>query len=175
MFKKAGYERKDSSIFQILNLGMMLRAFYAVQEASYERGSDYRAFLKKGRNKIKKIKFKQSLIGKGKTFYIEEEFDTYSKGLLNAYFWDFYEALTYALLRLIDAPRDYSMIVNACKDTIEQEAKVMSERLTTYLRRVVCRKNEEADEFKYQQMVREPFEMKNIQKLIAKHVLGIKL
>jgi hypothetical protein len=172
MFKKAGIERKDSSIFQIVNLGMMLRAFYAVQEASYEKGTDYRAFLKKGRNSLKKIKFKQTLVGKGKNFYLEEEFDTYSSRLLNTYFWDFYEALTYVLLRLIDVSSDYSLIVNACRDTIDRGAKAMSERLTAYLRRVVCKKTEDPEDIKYHQLVREPFEMKSIQRIISKYVLG---
>ena len=172
MFKKAGIERKDSSIFQIVNLGMMLRAFYAVQEASYERGADYRAFLKKGRQKLKKIKFKQSLTGSGKNFYIEEEFDNYTANLLNAFFWDFYEALSYTLLRLIDVARDYKLLLNACQETIDKDAKTMSESLTTYLRRVVFKKNEEPDDIKYYQLVREPFEMKSIQRLLTKHVLG---
>lgn len=172
MFKKAGIDRKDSSIFQIVNLGMMLRAFYAVQEASYERGSDYRAFLKKGRQKLKKIKFKQSLTGRGKNFYMEEEFDNYTANLLNAYFWDFYEALSYTLLRLIDVARDYKLLLNACQETIDKDAKTMSESLTTYLRRVVFKKNEEPDDIKYYQLVREPFEMKSIQRLLTKHVLG---
>lgn len=172
MFKKAGIDRKDSSIFQIVNLAMMLRAFYAVQEASYERGNDYRKFLKKGRTKLKKIKFKQSLTGRGKSFYMEEEFDTYTTNLLNAYFWDFYEALTYTLLRLIDVTRDYKLIVSACKETIDKDAKTMSESLTTYLRRVVFKKNEEPDDFRYYQLVREPFEMKSIQRLLSKQVLG---
>lgn len=172
MFKKAGYDRKDSNIFQIVNLGMMLRAFYAVQEASYEKGTDYRVFLKKGRKKVKKIKFKQSLTGSGRNFYIEEDFDTYSNRLLNTYFWDFYEALSYTLIRLIDVTADYTLIVNACRETIKRDSKTLSERLTTYLRRVVSKKSEDADEMKYNQLVREPFEMKSIQRLIFKHVLG---
>lgn len=172
MFKKAGIDRKDSSIFQIVNLGMMLRAFYAVQEASYERGTDYRVFLKKRRQKLKKIKFKQSLTGSGKNFYMEEEFDNYTANLLNAYFWDFYEALSYTLLRLIDVVRDYKLIINSCKETIERDAKTISESLTTYLRRVVSPKNEETDNNKYYQLIREPFEMKSIQRLLTKQVLG---
>jgi hypothetical protein len=172
LLKKAGIDRKDANIFQLVNLAMMLRGFYAIHVVSYDRNSDYRTFLKTISKNIRKIKFRANDVTLGYPGLQNVEFTAYSRNLINAHFKDFFENICYALLRMIDFEDDYLLIVRACRDTMEQKAKMMSESLVTYMKRVVYRKSEEQDKIRYRQLSTEPFEMKSIQRLITKHVLS---
>jgi hypothetical protein len=172
LLKKAGIDRKDANIFQLVNLAMMLRGFYAIHDVSYDRNSDYRTFLKTISKNIRKIKFRANDVTLDYPGLQNVEFTAYSRNLINAHFKDFFENICYALLRMIDFEDDYLLIVRACRDTMEQKAKMMSESLVTYIKRVVYRKSEEQDKIRYRQLSTEPFEMKSIQRLITKHVLS---
>lgn len=172
LFKKAGIDRKDANIFQLVNLAMMLRGFYAIHDSSYEKGSDYRAFLSTIRKKVKRIKFKADKANMGYSELLTSEFSIYNQNLINTHFKDFFETICYTLRRMIDFEEDYLLILRACKDTMGQDAKMMSESLVSYLRKIVYKKSEELDKLHYQQLATEPFEMKEVQKMINKYVLG---
>ena len=172
LMEKAGIDRKDANIFQLVNLAMMLRAFYAVHDSLCEKGSDYRLFLKNARKKIRKIRIKASSVDLSYEGLQTAEFNVYGQSLLNAYFKDFLSTLCYTLMRVIDCESDYALILKACRETIAQDAKMMSERLATYLKRVVYGKTEDQDDKRYHQLVIEPFDMKAVQRIISKHVIG---
>lgn len=171
LLKKAGIDRKDTNIFQLVNLVVMLRAFYVVHDKFFEKGSDYRKYLKGIKKSVKKFKLKECECVLHYPGLQNEDFYDYSQSLLNAFFKDFFRTICYTLLRMIDCEKDYSLIIDACKETIDHDVKMMSESLVTHLKRIVYRKNEEQDQTRYQQLLRDPFEMKAVQRLIMKHVL----
>ena len=76
-----------------------------------------------------------------------------------------------AILGMIDCRSDYELVINACKDTIRQGGKMLSEDLLRYLKNVVARKTEEPNEADYKRLATEPYEMKAIQKMMREHVL----
>ena len=73
---------------------------------------------------------------------------------------------------MIDCERDYELVLNACKETLRQGGKMVSEDLLKYLKDVVARKTVEPSDAEYKRLVTEPYEMKTIQKMIRNHVLG---
>lgn len=172
LLKKAGVDRKEANIYQLVNLAMMLRAFYAVHDTSFEINSDYRTFLKTIRKKIRKMKLKANKVNLTYPGLQTVEFSAYSQILLNAHFKDFFIAISYTLLRMLDFEKDYIMIINACRDTMEQDAKMMSESLVSYIKKVISKKTEDYDDIRYHQLVTEPFDMKVVQRLIKKYVLS---
>ena len=62
--------------------------------------------------------------------------------------------------------------MDACVDTIKNDARVFSNELEEYLRDVVVSKKKDYSESEYRKLISEPFEMKSIQNLLSKHVLS---
>ena len=172
LLKKAGIDRKDSSVMQLEILCLMISSFYASHEKNYTIGTDYRLFLKQ---RSEKAGANEALQGIEESLHnnIFCRIDSdYKKTIINKVFLDFYSTFCHTLLRLIDCERDYKIVLNSCRETIELGAKTMSEELVTYLKQVVYFKSVEASEKRFSQLVRDPFEMNSIQKLIAKYVLA---
>lgn len=174
IYKAAGYERNEANIYQMYNLNVMLSAFYAYQEEYYHTGDDYRVFLKEEFINRKVRYFDENLISGNIIMETNRGpvlIDGYITSLLKAHFSRFYQAMNTAILGMIDCQRDYMLVLDACKDTISQGAKMMSEDLLKYIKNVVSKKTEEPDTAKYKRLAKEPYEMKSIQALMKNHVL----
>lgn len=175
IYKEAGYERIEANIFQMLNLNVVLAAFYAYQEEYYHRGTDYRLFLKNELQDKKLKKFEENLFRENRIMVTKHgtvTMDGYISSLLSAHFGRFYLAMNTAILGMIDCRRDYELVLEACKETMRQGAKMMSEDLLKYVKNVVAKKTEEPDELKYKRLATEPYEMKAIQTIMKTHVLA---
>jgi len=174
VYKVAGFERKDANLFQMFNLNVMLSAFYCYQQEYYHRGNDYRSFLKEEiANKTERV-FDEALIQRYGIIEVRNSpiiLDNYISSLLKANFGKFYRAMITAILGMIDCRQDYSLILDACKGTMRQGAKMMSEDLMRFIKNVVAKKTEEPDEVKLNKLTREPYEMKTIQKVMRTLVL----
>lgn len=174
IYKVAGYERNEANIYQMYNLNVMLSAFYAYQEEYYHTGNDYRLFLKEEFNNRRVRYFEENLLSGNIIMETNRGavlIDGYITSLLKAHFSRFYQAMNTALIGMIDCKRNYELLLDACKDTINQGAKMMSEDLLKYIKNVVAKKTEEPDSAKYKRLVNEPYEMKSIQALMKNHVL----
>ena len=174
IYKVAGFERNEANIFQMFNLNVMLAAFYSYQEEFYHRGNGYRGFLKeeitnKTTRKFEENLFRGSVIMETRRgpVYI----DGYILSLIATHFSKFYQGMNTAILGMIDCQRDYDLVLNACKDTLRQGGKMLSEDLMKYLKNVVSRKTEEPNQKEYKRLVNEPYEMKRIQNLMTTYVL----
>lgn len=175
IYKVAGYERTDANIFQMFNLNAMLAAFFAYQEEFYHRGSGYRGFLKEEVTNKTVRKFEDNLFRSSEIMVTKHGpvyLDGYITSLIAAHFNKFYQGMNIAILGMIDCERDYELVLNACKETLRQGGKMVSEDLLKYLKDVVARKTVEPSDAEYKRLVTEPYEMKTIQKMIRNHVLG---
>ena len=97
--------------------------------------------------------------------------DGYISSLIATHFSKFYQGMNTAILGMIDCQRDYELVLMACKDTIRQGGKMLSEDLLKYLKNVVSRKTDEPNNAEYKRLVNEPYEMKKIQSLMTMYVL----
>jgi hypothetical protein len=175
IYKVAGFERNEANIFQMFNLNVMLAAFYAYQEEFYHRGNNYRAFLKEEVTNKTVRKFEENLFRGNEIMATKHGFvffDGYISSLIATHFNRFYQGMNTAILGMIDCRRDYELVLNACKDTLRQGGKMLSEDLLKYLMDVVARKTVEPNNSEYKRLVTEPYEMKAIQKMMRNHVLG---
>lgn len=175
IYKVAGFERNEANIFQMFNLNVMLAAFYAYQEEFYHRGNNYRAFLKEEVTNKTVRKFEENLFRGNEIMATKHGFvffDGYISSLIATHFNRFYQGMNTAILGMIDCRRDYDLVLNACKDTLRQGGKMLSEDLLKYLKDVVARKTVEPNDSEYKRLVTEPYEMKAIQKMMRNHVLG---
>lgn len=174
IYKSAGFERNEANIFQMFNLNMMLTAFYAYQEEFYHRGDNYRMFLKDEITNKSVRKFTNNLFRSNEIMVTNRaviSLDGYISSLISNHFSKFYQGMNTAILGMIDCRSDYELVINACKDTIRQGGKMLSEDLLKYLKDVVARKTEEPNEADYKRLATEPYEMKAIQKMMREHVL----
>lgn len=175
IYKVAGFERSEANIFQMFNLNVMLAAFYAYQEEFYHRGNNYRSFLKEEITNKTARKFEENLF-RGNAIMLTQRgpvyIDGYILSLIATHFSKFYQSMNTAILGMIDCRRDYELVLNACKDTLRQGGKMLSEDLLKYIKNVVARKTEEPNDTEYKRLVTEPYEMKAIQKMMRNHVLG---
>ena len=174
MYDKAGFGKGGANIYQMLNLNIFLLGVFENQKEWSRKNDSYRYFLKnevswKTKTKLPEgtrlnseiIKMAHKNLDSGK----------YVSGLMNAYFRRFYKAYCTAVLRMIDIEQDYNLIIKACKDTIEQNAKMMRAGLIDYIRKIVVSKTLDFEKKKYEDLVNGPYEMKTIQRHLKKWVL----
>ncbi len=174
MYDKAGYGKRGANIYQMLNLNVFLLAVFEIQKHWAKSNDTYRAYLKNEVTKKAKVKFpdrKSINIDITRMAHKNLNAEKYVSELMNAYFRRFYKAYCKALLRMIDIEQDYKLIMRACRDTMDQNAKVMRAELLDYLRKVVVNKTMDWDAKKYEDLVSAPYEMKTIQKQLKKWVL----
>ena len=174
IYKVAGFERNEANIFQMFNLNVLLAAFFAYQEEFYHRGNGYRGFLKEEITNKTARKFEEKLFRGNEIMATKQGpvfMDGYISSLIATHFSKFYQGMNTAILGMIDCQRDYELVLMACKDTILQGGKMLSEDLLKYLKNVVSRKTEEPNKAEYKRLVNEPYEMKRIQSLMTTYVL----
>lgn len=174
LFKAAGIDRKDSSIYKVINLSVLLLGFFRWQNEFYHK-TDYREFLKKEiEQKGSRKRHITRSLEKAVRDYSKSEPDKFEfmSNLLNSSFSGFYNAMCYSLLRMIDCARDYTLIVNVCKFSLDNGNKTMSKDLTGCLKAVISKKTKEPDYRMFRQLVEEPSDMKTIQSLIKSYVLS---
>lgn len=174
MYDKAGYGKVGANIYQMLNLNIFILAVFENQRGWSRDFDIYRDFLKKEVSKKAKTKLPdKTRLNKeiAKMAHKELDTDRYVRGLMNAYFRRFYKAYCTAVLRMIDVEQDYHLIIMACKNTIEQAAKVMRAGLIDYIKKIVVSKTIDFEKKKYDELANGPFEMKTIQRHLKKWVL----
>ena len=175
LFKLAGIDRKGTSLHKLFNLHFLLEGFFLRQNDCYHE-TDYREFLKNELDikKLSKDDVSNILIlAERPDFRFDHpRSEEYSELLMYTFFPDFYHAMCYTLLRMIDCARDYDMIVDVCMFSLGKDTKMMSEGLLEYLKAVISKKTREPNNRVFRQLVQEPFEMKSIQTVIKSIVLG---
>lgn len=174
MYDKAGFGKSGANIYQMLNLNIFLLGVFENQKEWSRKNDNYRDFLKKEvswktKNKLPDRARLNSEITRMAHKNLDS--DKFVSGLMNAYFRRFYKAYCTAVLRMIDIEQDYYLIIKACKDTIEQDAKVMRAGLIDYIRKIVVSKTLDFEKKKYEDLVNGPYEMKTIQRYLKKWVL----
>lgn len=174
MYDKAGFGKSGANIYQMLNLNIFLLGVFENQKEWSRKNDNYRDFLKKEvswktKNKLPDRARLNSEITRMAHKNLDS--DKFVSGLMNAYFRRFYKTYCTAVLRMIDIEQDYYLIIKACKDTIEQDAKVMRAGLIDYIRKIVVSKTLDFEKKKYEDLVNGPYEMKTIQRYLKKWVL----
>lgn len=174
MYDKAGFGKSGANIYQMLNLNIFLLGVFENQKEWSRKNDSYRNFLKNEVSWKTKTKLPDRTRLNGEISRMaHKSLDSgkYVSGLMNAYFRRFYKAYCTAVLRMIDIEQDYYLIIKACKDTIEQDAKVMRAGLIDYIRKIVVNKTLDFEKKRYDDLVNGPFEMKAIQRHLKKWVL----
>ena len=98
--------------------------------------------------------------------------DIHVVNLFRRHFAKFYLGMCYALLRLVDCDKDYQLVLNACRATIERGGRIMDGDLRNYVKQVVTQKLTIYDKSVYDSYVEKPFEMKVMQDAIDKLVFS---
>lgn len=176
IYKKAGAERQNGNIFQLFNLTVMMRMIIDRYRKLYKKNYSFRDFVKNEFLESDDSVYDWNHIT-GKNLQIDEEkiirLDSELIEMMNSYYRNFYPAYCYSLLKMIDCVSDFQLVVNACRDTIGYGARVFNHEIEAYLRDVLVTKTLDFTEKSYKEAVADPLEMKTIQKLINKHIVGL--
>ena len=173
IYKKSGFKRKTANKYLLINVSLLFRAFLEVQKAQIKDKKNYYYLLMEGYNNAS---ISKNLLN---NLHLKRIFKDYHPTLLNSvvenlfynYFVDFYQKMCYTLLRLIDCTRDYLIIINVCRATIERGGRSMDTDIRNYVRSVVSKKSLEYNENEFNEMLIKPFEMKIIKDMLTELVL----
>lgn len=174
LYKKAGFNRKTSNKYLLMNVSLLFRAFLVVQNNQINNHSTYRQVLMEGFNN-KSISeravtgYRWNVIFKGQPASLVDEV---VENLFYDRFVGFYQRMSYTLLRLIDCAEDYRIIMNACSFTIGRGGRTIDLNLKNYVKSIVSEKRAEFDASDFEKMAGKLFEMLAIKEMLSKLVLN---
>lgn len=175
IYKKAGFSKKSSNKYLLVNLSLLFKVFLELQRYQLKEEGNYHQVLIRGYNdKSISEHYLESL--QGKDILLKNNIRILITGvvqnLFKNYFVEFYQKMCYTLLRLIDCAADYQVIMNACRATIEREGRTMDSDLRAYVRSIVSWKTLDFNKQTYKELVEKPFEMQVVKSILIKLLLN---
>lgn len=174
IYKKAGFKNKSSNRYLLVNLSLLFKVFLGVQEFEYKKKGDYHKVLAQGYNDktisadaIYSIQWR-NILSKS---YPNINASRSLENLFKNYFVEFYQKMSYSLLRLVECADDYRMIMEACRATVKRGGRTMDSDLRAYLGTVVSRKTAEFNSEMFRDLIDKPFEMQVVKYALGKMVL----
>lgn len=174
LYKKAGFNRKTSNKYLLMNVSLLFRAFLEVQNNQISNHGTYRQMLmdgvcNRGACEAAITGYRWKAIFKDQPAVLVGEV---VDNLFHNYFVGFYQKMCYTLLKLIDCAEDYRIIMKACSFTIERGGRTIDSNLRNYVKSIVSEKSTEFDASVFKEMAGKLFEMMAIKEMLSKLVLN---
>ena len=175
IYRTVGFYNKSYNKYLIVNMSLFFKVFLTTQrETSQQRSSYHMALIDGYKDKAISNNMWEKLQGSDILLAgnIRIMVDIHVVNLFRRHFAKFYQGMCYALLRLVDCDKDYQLVLNACRATIERGGRIMDGDLRNYVKQVVTQKLTIYDKSVYDSYVEKPFEMKVMQDAIDKLVFS---